>query len=215
MNYIFTFLHMIGMSDCGYVCGVLCGAGYVIMGRNHVIGLETSYKEFAELFAEKLASCVNKTPSVNVKQREKPAYAVTLYGKNQIKAFVGKWSLMTDSNDLHIPKAAYEDYEFRIGFLRGFFDAKASIITKQRNMVLPVWDRYISVVSTNKALLEQIVSLLAVDNIDSSLFRHGTKMWSIRIGGRTRMTAFQKNLDFGLAWKKVRLADALTLFGAA
>lgn len=198
------------MNDCGYVCGVLCGAGYVIMGRNHVIGLETSDKEFAGLFAAKLGACLEKQPVICVKRREKPSYVVTLYGKDQIKAFVGKWSLMTEPNSPSIPNEAYDNREFRIGFLCGFFDAKASIITKQRNMVLPVWDRYIGVVSTNKALLECVQKLLAVENIDGSLFRHGAKLWSIRIGGRKRLSAFQEKAGFELVWKKARLVDALT-----
>lgn len=215
MNYIFTFIHMIGMNGCGYVCGVLCGTGYVIMGRNHAIGLETSDKVFAELFAVKLGACLGKQPNIRVKQREKPAHVVTLYGKDQIKAFVGKWSLMTESNALSIPKVAYNDREFRIGLLRGFFDAKASIITKQRNVFLPVWDRYISVVSTDKSLLEAVQKLLAVEDIDNSLFRHGNRLWSIRIGGRTRMSAFQEKVGFELARKKARLVDALTSLAAA
>ncbi len=210
MNYIFTFIHMTLM-DAGYVCGVLCGAGYVLQARNYAIGLETGDEAFAKLFAEKLASCAGKTPSVNVKQRESPVYVVTLYGKRQIEAFVDMWKLTTSPGG--VPEAVHKDREFRIDFLSGFFDAKASIITQQRNIVLPIWDRYISVVSTNKALLERIITLLAEERIDGSLFRHGAKLWSIRIGGETRMKAFAKNVGFKRAVKRARLEKAVTREG--
>ncbi|MFH1105812.1 MAG: LAGLIDADG family homing endonuclease [Candidatus Aenigmatarchaeota archaeon] len=199
-------MHVVVM-DAGYVCGVLCGAGYVLQGRNYVIGLETGDKEFAELFAGELASCVGKTPSVNVKQREKPVYVVTLYGKRQIEAFVNMWKLKTNMGG--VPEATHKDHEFRIGFLSGFFDAKASVIAQQRNIVLPIWDRYISAVSTDKALLENIMALLAEAQIDSSLFRHGAKLWSIRIGGETRMKSFAKNAGFRRAVKSARLERAI------
>ncbi len=191
--------------DLGYILGLVIGDGSIqaTKTRNYRISLETTRKDYADLFEEVLK---RRLPSLTAgrgrreKKRQFPNGRITKTptftihaSSKQLYEFIRPYK----QDDFHwqIPKLALERKDAARGFLQGIFDAEGSVdrtapsvrlFSKHRGNLLPV-----------RELLKSL----------------GVKSWvrlprgELRISSRGNCIRFQKEVGFRYEPKRKKLAE--------
>lgn len=188
----------------GYVCGVLCGKGYLDKYR---ISLETKDIELAKSFQKMLHEIVKKEPKIRQYERfyrkKYITYIVSVYGK-AIVSDLKKTLKESGTHTWRAPRDAFIDSLFRKGFLQGYFDSEGYIrISGDKKRA------NIRVTSINQNGLEDIRSLLRLEGIESMIYPSG-RYFVLDVQGKTRLTLFKDRIDFLLASKRDRLTKSLS-----
>ena len=212
-------------SEAGFVCGVLCGSGHISIGSNgnYSVSLETKSKDMAVIFRENLHKVMSKRPKLCeydklYKNKRHTAYLVSVYGKKAVLKFADKYSFRkSPARQWKVPGQAFKNRRFRIGFLRGFFDSKGTIIIRIKSRKSGInktprktfKTRNIRAASTNKRGLEQVRELLELEGIKSMLYRAG-RCFVLDIEGKTRLALFGDKINFSIPSKRKKLEMAIS-----
>ncbi len=202
--------------SAGYVCGVVCSHGVIAWNErsgNYSLSIESSNRELIDVFAENLSNVVNKKPKIWMHRRKRDGKIVhmnmlTLYGKKIIEELRDKWGL-TYGKKWSVPRRAFEDVDFRRGFVMGFFDGGGHVSSYIENRERKVKRRLIVVYSINKKGLNELRNLLKIDGIQSVIHKAGD-CFSLKIRGKTRIETFSKNIGFGITSKKQAVDNILS-----
>jgi intein-encoded DNA endonuclease-like protein len=200
--------------SAGYVCGVICSDGKIVWNEKHsnyAISLETLSNEFAKLFMENLKLHTRKEPRMGIHRRMSrgiPVHmnTVTVYGRKDVENFITRYRVEYGKRNWSVPPMAFNDTDFRRGFLRGFFDGNGSVsvsTSKEEGK-----KRAIMVYSVNESGLREVEKILNTEGI-RTLFYPAGKCFTIKINGKNRIQTFMDKVNFGLNDKKRRLDEAL------
>lgn len=193
----------------GYLLGLIIGDGWIekTKSRNYIIGLETTRRDYANLFSRTLRM---RFPTLRIfiyerrKARRFPNGQT--YTSSSITTWVNSKQLYLilrpcKLKDFHwtIPDAVFLTKEAQRGFLRGIFDAEGSV---------DVPDRYLTLASKHKSNLQQVEDLL---------LRFGVRSWiqkrksELRISSKNNCIVFRNEVGFGYLPKIRKLAEICTL----
>ena len=204
----------------GYVCGVVCSDGKMVWDEKHgnyYISLETKSKELAELFLENIKPLIEKEPSIRTNERRTGGVTifmniVSVYGRKTIEHLVSRYGISSGRKKWSVPRAAWDNSDFRIGFLRGFFDGSGSVsVYIETKGSRKIKKRSIRLYSVNQEGLLQFRKLLDSEGIKSIMYASGD-IHTIKISGKTRLQLFRDRIGFGLTDKKEALEEALLPF---
>ncbi len=175
----------------GYLCGVLCGRGFVKHGRNNCVGIHTRNGQLAHHFAECIRLVRGFAPTIKEKNiDDKRYFIIDAYGKDLVKLLDGLGFFPSRKNWVP-PRLANENAEFRLEFLAGFFDATSVVyFNREKFYVSGSGYRYLRATSVNPAGLAEIKKLLAVEGVESNLRTSKKGISCLTIRGDWRLKTF-------------------------
>ncbi len=197
-------------ADLGYVCGALCGRGYIKRGRNNCVGLQTGNKQLAEVFASSMrALCTRDVVPQQRTRYNKIYFVINVYGKTVTKIF-DDIGFVANKKSWSPPRLCTTNSEFRTNFLAGFFDSTSYVyFDREKFSYRGNGYRYLRVTSANAAGLDGIKKLLSMEGAPSSMrvSLHGPAY--LIIGGDWRLKAFLERVPLRTD-KKVALSGVVT-----
>ena len=185
--------------DIGYLLGYLCARGSIVIDEKNG-NYYLCFRKPPDNVRRKIIEVYGKA---SVLKRE-----VRVYGKTIVTTtikMVRGWNLWS------VPKICFGNRDFRIGFLRGFFDERAYIRYRERvtrNKKCRQWS--IRVDDVNHRGLVGIKRLLELEGIKSILFKVKNR-WRLEIDGKTWVTIFLKKVGFENKEKEAKLQQLLGL----
>ncbi|MBI4177297.1 MAG: LAGLIDADG family homing endonuclease [Candidatus Aenigmarchaeota archaeon] len=181
--------------EFGYVCGVLCGRGFIKRGRNNCVGIHTRNRSLAIHVASSLRNLCGYEPTIREKTPDgKTYFTVEVYGKDVVGIFDGIGFAPT-RKIWAPPKIAGENAEFRLGFLAGFFDSTAVVyFNREKFLTSGSGYRYLRATSVNPGGLREVKNLLSLQGIESALRTTPKGLGRLVIRGAWRLKVFSERI---------------------
>jgi len=196
--------------DVGYVCGSIYGGGHIIENKkygNYAVLFETKNKQLADVFLERLNVFSKKKGKIHVKKRlssktSRRSFVATLYSKDDVK-MLRLLGVVKNKNTL--PKICYNNEEFLLFFIRGFFDSKATV----RERVVSGKKRVsIRVFFVKERVLRELKGLLEKMGIRGIVYKSG-KCYCLDIEGRAKIKRFMDAIGFDNIEKRKRIENVI------
>jgi hypothetical protein len=183
-------------ADLGYVCGMLAAKGRINRKRDLYLSVETSDKELLEIALKKLSTL----GQIRVNKRNRngfESFLAVLRG-NAVKVVIS-YDMNTGRHEWNVPSQAFTSKEFRINFIKAFFDFSGTIKARKRNNGQK--ERVMKVSSINQEGLKNIKSLLEIEGVKSIFYKSG-KNFVLEINGKNNLEIFLEKIGLEKQSKK-------------
>lgn len=188
--------------ETGYVCGMLAAKGHV-NEKGFSISLETADQELAEI-AKRFLSLFGE---IKIRQRERNGLktSIVMLKGDDVKALTSR-GIKTGRREWNVPSEAFSSENFRLGFLRAFFDFSGTIKVRLRKKGQK--ERVMKIASINENGLRQVRALLDIEGVKAMLYKSG-KSCVLEINGKNNLDIFLKKIGLEKRSKKELLEKAL------
>jgi len=199
--------------DFGYFCGLILGDGDIVStkNKNYLVRLGSTRAEFVQLFLSLIRSLFPQlNPYMTIERRIRTFPNGQEYNTPTYRVIVNSKILYEAFRPYKLPDYHWKVPDFLttkesiIGFIRGIFDAEATvIIDKSRH-------HRIDLSSKHGNNLEQIKVLLGKFGIQSRLYVRQT-MSHLYISTKCDLETFKRAIDFNYLPKKRKLERVISI----
>jgi len=194
---------MITEADLGYICGMLVAKGRINRKGDFYLSLETSDKEILETATKKLSLL----DQIKVNRRKRGSFEsfLIIVRGNGVK-IIDSYHLSTGRHEWNVPSQTFTSRDFRVSFLKAFFDFSGTI--KVRKRIGGQKERVMKVSSINQEGLNNIKMLLNMEGIKSMIYKSG-KGFVLEINGKKNLENFLEKIGLEKESKKELLEKIL------
>jgi hypothetical protein len=185
--------------ELGYISGMLAAKGHINIKKDFYISIETSDLELVEIAKRFLSLFGN----IKITQKERgglKTFLVMLRGNGA--KHIASHEIITGRREWNVPPQAFTSEEFRIGFLRAFFDFSGTIKARLRKSGQK--ERVMKVSSINEKGLKHIKALLELEGIKAMVYK-SCKSYVLEINGKNNLEIFLRKIGFEKNSKKETL----------